>query len=202
MADNSTLIAVSAFSGLAGALLTQTISGLFAYFSDKRKYNNGVRDLHRAKKVEIGENFYYMTGEKMAIVKKNISYFKNLNNSRSEASLDYLKKEMIKFKSYIDKLNEENWKYNLISLYYNVSFTSTEVLEANEQSHLYYLKVLDLMDKIKKANEEDTELLYQQYAVAIFDMCSHYENVYEKMKEDMNIVKNQLLTEFGLAVRN
>ncbi|WCT13750.1 hypothetical protein [Mucilaginibacter jinjuensis] len=200
MADNSTLIAISAFSGLAGALLTQMISGLFAYFSERRKYNNGVRDLHRAKKIEIGENFYYITGEKMTIVKKNIGYWKNWNNSRSEASLDYLKKEMITFKAYIDKLNEENWKYNLISLYYNVSFTSSEVLEANEQSHLYYLSVLDLMDKIKKANGDETEVLYQQYAIAIFDMCAHYENVYEKMKEDMNIVKNQLLTDFGLTV--
>lgn len=70
MADNSTLISISAFSGLAGALLTQTVSGLFAYFSDKRKYNNVVRDLHRTKKIEIGENFYYITGEKMVIVKK------------------------------------------------------------------------------------------------------------------------------------
>ncbi len=36
MADNATLISVSAFSGLAGALLTQTLTGLFAYFGKPR----------------------------------------------------------------------------------------------------------------------------------------------------------------------
>ena len=43
MADNSTVIAISAFSGLAGSVLTQGISGTIAYFSDKRKQRNDVK---------------------------------------------------------------------------------------------------------------------------------------------------------------
>ena len=83
MADNTTLIEVSAFSGLAGALLTQMMTGIFAYFSDQRKYHHEIKNLYRSKKAEIGENFYYMTGEIMAIVKKNIGYWKNWKIGRA-----------------------------------------------------------------------------------------------------------------------
>jgi hypothetical protein len=56
-ADNSTLIAVSAFSGLAGAIITQALTGLFAYIGDKRKADIELKSQYRTKKVEIAENY-------------------------------------------------------------------------------------------------------------------------------------------------
>jgi hypothetical protein len=120
---------------LAVALLTQIITGTFNYFADKRKYNNEVKNLYRIKKTEIGENFFYMTGEKMAMIKKNINHWKNWNDSRSEASLEFLNKEMIKLNAYMEKLNADNWKYNPINLYFNVSLSNKDVIESSAKSH-------------------------------------------------------------------
>jgi hypothetical protein len=198
MADNTTLIEVSAFSGLAGALLTQMMTGIFAYFNDKRKYNHEVKNLYRIKKMEIGENFYYMTGEIMAVIKKNIGYWKNWNNSRSEASLKFLNNEMVKLNTYMDKLKAENWKFNLINLYFRVSMSNSEVIESNARSQQLYLKVKDIMDKIRKTSSTDQDALYQQYALAIFDMCSQYEDLYSKMEHDANMVREEILQDFSV----
>jgi regulator of replication initiation timing len=198
MANNTTLIEVSAFSGLLGALLTQMMTGIFAYFNDKRKYNHEVRNLYRVKKTEIGENFYYMTGEIMAVIKKNIGYWKNWNDSRSEASLEFLNKEMIKLNTYMDKLKTENWKFNLINLYFKVSMSNSEVIESNARSQQLYLEVKDITDKIRKAPVTDQDALYKQYAVAVFHMCSQYEDLYSKMEHDANLVREEILQDFTI----
>ena len=198
MTDNTTLIEVSAFSGLVGALITQMMTGIFAYFNDKRKYNHEVKNLYRIKKTEIGENFYYMTGEMMAVIKKNIGYWKNWNNSRSKASLDFLNKEMMKLNTYMDKLKAENWKFNLINLYFRVSMSNNEIIESNARSQQLYLKVKDIMDKIRKAGEADQETLYQEYALAVFEMCAQYEDLYSQMELDANLVKEEILHDFSI----
>ncbi|WP_354432263.1 MULTISPECIES: hypothetical protein [unclassified Mucilaginibacter] len=195
--SNSLLIQVSAFSGLIGALLTQGLTGLFSYVGDKRKANTELKSTFRNKQIDIAENFYFVTGEKMSIVKKNISYWKNYNNSRSEASLDFLGQEIKKLNAYIDKLDAENWKYNLIGLYFNVSLTNEAVIASNAKSKELYLLVLDLTDGIKHALKEEKNDLYELHNKAVVEMCNHYEHVYQKMCDDMMIVKSQLTKEFS-----
>jgi hypothetical protein len=197
MADSTTLIEVSAFSGLAGALLTQMITGTFAFFADRRKYRNEARNLYRAKKAEIGENFFYMTGEKMAVIKKNIDHWKNWNDSRSEASLEFLNKELARLNAYIEKLDAENWKFNLIGLYFDVALSHDEVIEANGRSQQRYLKFLDISHKIRNAAEAEKEGLYGDYALALFDMCAQYEDLYNKMSRDMQAVRAALLRDLA-----
>src|ERR1700744_3560233 len=96
MAEHNVIIAVSAFSGLAGAMLAQGISGMVTYFSDKRKQSNEVKNAFRAKKTEIGENFYYVTGEKVSITRTHILYWKKREFVDSEMSLAFLNGEMKK----------------------------------------------------------------------------------------------------------
>ncbi|MDB5139134.1 MAG: hypothetical protein JWR12_1050 [Mucilaginibacter sp.] len=59
MADSTTLIEVSAFSGLAGALLTQIVTVVNNFLGDKRKLLADVANQWRSKKVEIAESFFY-----------------------------------------------------------------------------------------------------------------------------------------------
>ncbi len=200
MADSNTLIAISAFSGLAGALLTQTLTGLFAYVGDKRKYENDIKLQYRTKKTDIAESFYYITGEKMAVVKKNIGYWKNWNIERSKDSIAFLNKEMSKLTTYIDKLDADNWKFNLISLYFNVNLTNDRLSESNTRSKQLYLKVLDIMQQLRENNDRDNNELYVDYALAVFDMCSHYESLYLEMQQDMITVKSELLKEYEASL--
>src|SRR5206468_6505684 len=130
----------------------------------------------------------YMTGEMMVIIKKNIGYWKNWNNTRSEASLEFLNKEMVKLNTYMDKLKTENWKFNLINLYFRVSMSNSEVIESNTRSQQLYLKVKNIMHRIRKAPNTDQDALYAEYALAVFDMCSQYEDLYSKMEHDVNMV--------------
>jgi hypothetical protein len=194
--DQLTLVEISAFSGLIGALLTQTLSGLFSYIDDKRKSNMQLKASFRNRQVEIAENFYFVTGEKMAIVKKNIGYWQNWNNSRSEPSLDFLNKELVKLNVYIERLDAENWKNNLISLYFNVSLTNDVLIASNDKSKALYLKVLDLTEALKHALPESKSDLYKLYDDAIRDMCKHYEEVYAKMASDMAVVRAGLIKLF------
>lgn len=196
MESNSVLLQVSAFSGLIGALLSQGLTGLFSYVGDKRKSTTELKTTFRNKQVDIAENFYFVTGEKMAIVKKNIGYWQNYNNSRSEKSLDFLNQEIIKLNAYMDKLDAENWKYNLVGLYFDVAFTNEKVIASNAKSKEFYLKVLDLTEQIKHALPEEQGDLYLLHSRTIIEMLHHYDEVYQHMDNDMRAVKVELTKKF------
>lgn len=197
MPDNSTLIAVSAFSGLAGALLTQAMTGLFAYFSDKRRVGTDLKNQYRNKQIEIAENFYFMTGEAMNNLRKSINYWKNRNDSRSEASLNFMREEMRVLDVYLQKLNEENWKHNLVGLYFHVSLSYSEIIATNTRSHAIYLNILDIAERIKKSEEgEEKDKLYGRYNLSIFDLCTQYQQVYDMLAADMDKVRTELLNSF------
>jgi hypothetical protein len=197
-AENTTLI-VSAFSGLAGALISQTLTGLFAYFGDKRKADIDLKKRYRSKQVEIAESYYYVTGETMSILKKSVLLWKSRNIPHSEASYRSMTESLKDADAQLKKMNVDNWKHNLIGLYFNVSLSYDELIAANNKSHELYLKVLDIADKIRSAdNEEDRERYIGQYSIGIFDLCSQYDAVYEILAIDMEKVKAELLRSFEL----
>jgi hypothetical protein len=196
MAENTTLI-VSAFSGLAGALITQALTGFFAYIGDKRKADIELKREYRNKKVEIAENYYYVTGETMSILKKSVQLWKGRNVQRSEASYRSMSENLREADARLKQINIDNWKHNLIGLYFNVTLSYDELIAANNKSHELYLKVLDIEDKIRYAdNDEDRERLFGQYSVGIFDLCSQYDAVYDILASDMSKVKAELLSNF------
>ncbi len=198
-ADNSTLIAVSAFSGLAGAIITQALTGLFAYFGDKRKADIELKSQHRTKQVEIAENYYYVTGETMSILKKSVQLWKGRNIARSEASFKSMTEGLKEADTRLKQMNIDNWKHNLIGLYFTVSLAYDDLIAANNRSHELYLNVLDIEDKIRTAtDEEDKERYLGKFSVGIFDLCSQYDAVYNILANDMGKVKAELLNNFTL----
>jgi hypothetical protein len=196
-AENTTLV-ISAFSGLAGALITQALTGLFTYFGDKRKADTELRNQYRNKQIEIAEHYYYVTGETMAILKKSVQLWKGRNIQRSEASYKSMSKSLKEADAQLKKMNIENWKHNLIGLYFNVSLSYDELIAANNKSHELYLKVLDTGDKIKHTeNEDDRHRYLGEYSVGIFDLCSQYDAVYDILSIDMDKVRSELLKSFS-----
>ncbi|WP_184549820.1 hypothetical protein [Mucilaginibacter sp. FT3.2] len=199
-ADNSTLIAVSAFSGLAGAIITQALTGLFAYIGDKRKADIDLKSQYRSKKVEIAENYYYVTGETMSILKKSVQLWKGRNIARSEASYKSMSEGLKGADLQLKKMNIENWKHNLIGLYFDVSLAYDDLIAANNRSHELYLKVLDIEAKIRTSgNETDKELYIGQFSIAIFDLCNQYDAVYDILASDMSKVKMELLNSYKIS---
>jgi len=196
MADNATLISVSAFSGLAGALLTQTLSGLFTYFGDKRKYRNEAGSQYRAKKAEIAENFYFVTGETMAILKKTVTLRKKWSLAQSAASLQNISRETKKLDDQLQKLNTENWKQNLVGLYFDVALSYNELIAANTRSHLLYLELLDLGEKLGQVTADQAETLYGAYNMAVYELCAQYDAIYDLLEKDMQQIKAELAGSF------
>ena len=135
----------------------------------------------------------------MTVIRKNITVWQSRNCARSQASMEALNKEVATFTAYLEKLYAENWKYNLVSLYFPVKFTAAAVMESNKISQKYRLAILDVTAEIQEASREQQESLYQKYALLIFDMCGHYEAVYSKMEQDRIIVKDELLRDFSIA---
>ena len=171
---------------------------MFSYVNDRRKFKHELYQNFCSRKAEIGENFYFMTGERMTLIKNTIRYWRNWNDSRSDSSLSYLKKEMAELIDNMEELNAENWKYNLAGLYFSISFTHRDIIQANAVSPQQYLRVLDVGDRLNKCPDENREPLYQAYAQAIFDMCSHYEQIYARMEHDMNLVKEELKAGYAM----
>ena len=200
MPDNNTLIEVSAFSGLVGAIITQGLTGLFSFYNDKRKDTTELNSQFRHKKTKVAESYYYMTGETMAILKKNINFWKTRNNLRGFSSLKFLNDEVKKLDIHLVNLNAHNWKHNLVGLYFDVTLSYNEIIEANSKSHLLYLSILDLAEKINNAASGFKDELYGQYNLRIFDLCSQYENTYLLLEQDMNKVKEELSKSFRLII--
>ncbi|MFC0514593.1 hypothetical protein ACFFGT_10285 [Mucilaginibacter angelicae] len=48
-------------SGLAGALLSQGLTGMFTYIADKRKFRSDIKNQYRNKQVETAESYYLVT---------------------------------------------------------------------------------------------------------------------------------------------
>jgi hypothetical protein len=188
---------LTAFAGLAGALLTQLLTGLFSYINDHRKQKTEVQALYRGKKVEIGESFYFINGELMAMIKKNIAYWRNRRDDRSDTTLGFLRQEMDRLDAYQAKLQAENWKYNLIGIYYTIPYSFHAMLEDNQRSHEIYLEVLDYSERIKLALPAEKEDFFQDYQEIIATLCAHYERVYAQMEDNMGAVKNAMLADFG-----
>ncbi|WP_462230170.1 hypothetical protein [Mucilaginibacter sp.] len=199
MTDNATLIEISAFSALSGAILTQVLTGLFAYVGDKRKSKLELSKQYRDKQIEVAEHFYFVTGETMAVLRKSIEHWKDRNKARSGASVEFFNKEIKKLDAYMDKLNAENWKHNLISLYFNISLSHNKLIAANTKSHALYLNLLDIADQFKKANEVDKNMLLGKYHEGVFDLCSQYDDIYKMLESDMLTVKTALLNSFEIT---
>jgi len=196
MAENTTLI-VSAFSGLAGALITQALTGLFAYVGDKRKADIENKKDYRAKKVEIAEHYYYVTGETMSILKKSVQLWKGRNIQRSEASYKSMTESLEEADARLKQMNVANWRHNLIGLYFDVTLSYDELIAANNKSHELYLKILDIGSKLRAAeSEEDSERYLGQYSVGIFDLCNQYDEIYDILASDMDKVKTALHQSF------
>lgn len=193
---NPTLLVLTAFAGLAGALLTQLLTGLFSYFSDKRKAKLERGNLYRAKQVEVAEQFYFMTGETMGVLRKSVEYWKDKNRQRSEASVAFFNGEMKRLDAYMEKLQAENWKQNLISLYFDVTLSYDRVIAANTRSHALYLGLLDTAERIGKADGEEKERLLGKYHLGLFDLCAQYDDIYKMLASDMASVKTALLETF------
>jgi hypothetical protein len=196
MADHNTLIEISAFSALAGALVTQLMNGLFVYYSDKRKYRIEVKNAYRNKKIEIGENFYYLNGETMALLKKSIAYWRKRNQFTSERSLEFIAREIKQTEEQIAKAYSDNWKYNLVNLYFNVKLSIDEINEENQKSHTLFIKIREIAERIKSAQDEEKEVLYGEYSFGTYDLVSQYEHIYCLLEQDMKLVKDELLREF------
>jgi hypothetical protein len=199
MATEHTTLIVSAFSGLAGALISQALTGLFAYLGDKRKADTDLKNQYRNKQVEIAENYYYVTGETMSILKKSVLLWKGRNIRRSEASYKSMTDSLKESDDHLKRMNIDNWKHNLIGLYFNVTLSYDELIAANNKSHELYLKVLDIEAKVRNTdNDEDRERYTGQYSIAIFDLCSQYDAVYDILAGDLNKVREELLNGFHL----
>ncbi|MGN6394738.1 MAG: hypothetical protein ACTHMI_04200 [Mucilaginibacter sp.] len=202
VATNQTLLVLTAFAGLAGALLTQLLTGLFTYFSDQRKAKLERGNLYRSKQAEVAEQFYFMTGETMGVLRKSVEYWKDKNRQRSEAGVAFFNREMKQLDAYLEKLQAENWKQNLVSLYFDVNLSYDRVIAANTRLHTLYLDLLDTAEQIRKAGGEEKERLLGRYHLGLFDLCAQYDDIYNLLAKDMASVKAALLKSYNLSGRS
>nr|WP_240315193.1 hypothetical protein [Mucilaginibacter pineti] len=148
-----------------------------------------MQSLYRGKKLEIGENFYFMNGELMAMIKKNIAYWRQRGEDRSDRTLAFLRQEVDRLDAYQAKLQAENWKYNLIGIYFAIPYSFQEMLEDNQRSHELYLQVLDYSERIRVALPSEKDDFFLPYQEVIEGLCTHYLQIYNKMEGNMEAVK-------------
>ena len=191
MTDHVSFIELSA-SGLAGAFLTQVLTGVFTYHGDKRKENSALKATYRNKQIEIAESFYFMTGESMTVIKRNIEYWKDRCKQRSEASITIFREEMKKLDDYFENLKATSWKHNLTGLYFNIGLSYGKLIAANTRCHVMHLRLTDLAEQIGASSGKEENKLLGLYFTLVFDLCGEYETIYHILEKDMDKVKNEL----------
>ncbi|WPV00805.1 hypothetical protein SNE26_03380 [Mucilaginibacter sp. cycad4] len=194
--DKNFILLIGALAGLTGALITQLFTGLFSYLNDMRKQRYELRNQFRLKRLDIGENFYFINTELLSMVRKNVDYWRNLWRDRNDETLAFMKREMGKLDAYQVKLRTENWKYNVVDVYFNLPFNISEMEKVNEISRKLYIAVIDIANKIQSIPAAEREELFKPYNIAVFNLCSHYEQVHDKISENILAVKAELLREF------
>jgi len=190
---DTTLIAVSAFSGLGGALLTQLLAGIFSAVNDKRKFRREQQAAFFNRKRDVGETYFYATLEMLGVLKKSVAFWKNRNESRSQTSLAYLSDGMKRAAEQMSALKNDTLKYNLAGLYFDLPVPETDISRLNERSHELFLQIIDLAEQIKNADSKALDLLYGRYNETIFKLCNHYEHVYQLVETNMHAVKKAVV---------
>jgi len=95
---------------------------------------------YRNKKVEIAENYYYVTGETMSILKKSIQLWKGRNIQRSEASYKSMSESLKEADSSNDEVKDRLFgqyrlaKFDLCSQYdtvYAILANDIDIVKTN-----------------------------------------------------------------------
>ena len=89
-----------------------------------------------------GRAVLFMTVETMVVLRKSVEHWKDKNKVRSEVSIAFFNREMKKLDAYMEKLQAENWKHNLVGLYFDIALSYDRVIAANSRSHTLYLGLI------------------------------------------------------------
>jgi hypothetical protein len=86
----------------------------------------------------------------------------------------------------------DNWRHNLISLYFNVSLSHEELIASNTKLHELYLKILDIADRIAQSEDNERDELCGLYNLGVFDLCRQYDQIYDLLASDMQLIREAL----------
>jgi hypothetical protein len=191
--DSSNMVAIiSASAAIVAVVLTQIITAINNYHSDKRKETAENKRLALTKKIEIGENFYHVFRESLLNNIRQQKLFELEVSISSKTSEDYLKEMHSQIQQSAQKLITDTSRYNLTEIYYDIE-SSSEV-SANDVNTIVQLLTerIELVHAYELAAESEKEKIALQFKEKNEELTKHFKSVALRVQRDLTVVKSEL----------
>jgi len=195
MVDNSTTVwvsVISASSAIAGVVVTQIITAINNRKSDKRKYQFEATKAYLSRKIEVGEQFYYVTGENLTLKHALIHYVKTAD-LKSPKAYEFISERYNQLYTDFEKVTEKNSLANLVNLYFDVKINFELALEAEKKLKNLFVNIHELNAEISvNTDPELTDVLIQKRTDEIEAYCAFADKQMELAKIDMKTVRREI----------
>jgi len=190
--SQSTVAIISASAAIAGVVLTQIITAVNNFFSDRRKEAAEKRKLFLGKKIEIGENFYHTFRESLLNNHRLQKLFASGGSINSKESEEYVANIQAQIKSSSEKLIADTSKYNLTEIYFDIE-SSSEVT-ARDINILFDLIIKRLELKADYDNSTDGEKkgIVMDFNETNSKLIDQFKAVAIRIEKDLALVKTEL----------
>ncbi len=195
MIDNNIFIPiVSAGSALLGVIVSQIITAINSKSSDHRKHNFEIIKTKLARKIEVGESFYYISGENLQLMKAMVHYIKTKSIVQSKLSKEFLQNGYTRLHADFEKIKSDNHSANLINLYFNVGVSFELISKSDLEAKNIFLNLYELNSEYSRSTNSAAynERLAEGIAKEMINLCNHFEKSIERTKEDMDTVAQAL----------
>jgi hypothetical protein len=195
MVDNLTTVwvaIISASSAITGVIATQIITAINNRKSDKRKYDFELIKTSLARKIEVGEQFYVVSGENLTVKHAFIHYLKN-TDLKSSKSYEFIDERYKQLYADFEKVSEKNSLANLVNIYFDVQINFESALEAEKKLKTLFISIHELKAQI--SNNSDPEIkdtLIRKRADEVNTYCAFAETEMQLSKIDMEAVRREL----------
>jgi hypothetical protein len=191
--ESTNMVAIiSASAAILAVVLTQLITAVNNYYSDKRKEVSENRRQRLLKKIDIGENFYHVFRESLLNIIRAQKLFELGISITSKTSEAYLNEMNLQILASANKLIADTSKYNLTEIYYDIESSSeVSAKDVNVLVHLITERI-ELLNAFNSAMDADKEKIAFQFKEKTEEIIDYYKTVAIRVQNDMVLVKNEL----------
>lgn len=175
------------------------ITNTYNYFTEKSKRKFEIFKISTLKKIEVGEKFFFISGENLQLILTSVYSIKKRPELESKANKELLQKSLEEMHEEFKKIASEKNIYGMVSLYFDVKLTYKNILESDLKTTNILLKIFELSDKLQTAELKDKIQYLEPIRKAYDELCAHYEKIISHIEDDMAIVQQEIFNISMLA---
>jgi len=191
MAENTTTWVALISSG--SVVISQIATLFFNSKNEKLKAKYKLHENSILKKIEVGEKFYFVSGENLQLMQAAIFNIQERSKLESYYNKKILSDSIENLNANFQKISSEKSMYSNVILYFNIKSTYKSISEADLKTTSLMLGFFELREKYQFASVEERDLLLAPIKEKEQEICNHYLSIISGIEEDMYIVQKEIL---------